>query len=31
MAGRLGRDVTWEESLQHGETYQLGINMAQFS
>lgn len=31
MAGRLGRDVTWEELMQHGENYQLGINMTQFS
>lgn len=31
MAGRLGRDVTWEELMQHGENYQLGINMKQFS
>ena len=30
MAGRLGREVTWEESLQHGEHYELGIDMSQF-
>jgi myo-inositol 2-dehydrogenase/D-chiro-inositol 1-dehydrogenase len=31
MAGRLGREVTWEELLQHGEKFELGINMSQFS
>ncbi len=31
MAGRLGREVTWEELLLHGENYELGINMSQFS
>ncbi len=31
MAGRLGREVTWEELLQHGENYELDINMSQFS
>jgi hypothetical protein len=31
MAGRLGREVTWEELMQHGENYELGINMTQFS
>ncbi|MHB1744138.1 MAG: Gfo/Idh/MocA family protein [Acidobacteriaceae bacterium] len=31
MAGRLGREVTWEELLQHGETFHLGIDMGQFS
>ena len=31
MAGRLGREVTWEELLQHGETFHLGIDMDQFS
>jgi predicted dehydrogenase len=31
MAGRLGREVTWEESLQHGEKYELNIDMSQFS
>ena len=31
MAGRLGRDVTWEELLLHGEKYELNINMSQFS
>jgi myo-inositol 2-dehydrogenase / D-chiro-inositol 1-dehydrogenase len=31
MAGHLGREVTWEELLAHGEKYELGINMSQFS
>ncbi len=31
MAGRLGREVTWEEMLLHGEKYELSINMSQFS
>ncbi|MGH9617544.1 MAG: Gfo/Idh/MocA family protein, partial [Acidobacteriaceae bacterium] len=31
MAGRLGREVTWEELLQHGEKFELGIDMRQFS
>ena len=30
MAGRLGREVTWEELLEHGEVYTLGIDMRQF-
>jgi predicted dehydrogenase len=30
MAGQLGREVTWEELMQHGETYHLDINMGQF-
>ncbi len=30
MAGQLGREVTWDELMQHGETYHLDINMAQF-
>ena len=30
MAGRLGREVTWEELLAHGEQYELNINMKQF-
>ncbi|WP_263356056.1 Gfo/Idh/MocA family protein [Acidicapsa ligni] len=30
MAGYQKREVTWEELLAHGETYQLGMNMAQF-
>lgn len=31
MAGRQGGEVTWEELMQHAETYELGINMTQFS
>jgi myo-inositol 2-dehydrogenase / D-chiro-inositol 1-dehydrogenase len=31
MAGQLKREVTWDELLTHGETYHLGINMAQFA
>ncbi len=31
MAGRLGREVTWEEMLLHGEKYELNIDMSQFS
>lgn len=31
MAGRRGGEVTWEELLQHGEKFELGINMSQFS
>jgi myo-inositol 2-dehydrogenase/D-chiro-inositol 1-dehydrogenase len=30
MAGQVGREVTWDELLQHGPTYHLNINMAQF-
>ncbi|MGC9198182.1 MAG: Gfo/Idh/MocA family protein [Acidobacteriaceae bacterium] len=30
MAGRLGREVTWEEQLQHGEKYSMNIDMSQF-
>ena len=30
MAGRLGREVTWEELLEHGDVYSLGIDMRQF-
>ena len=30
MAGPLGREVTWEEQLQHGEQYTMNINMNQF-
>jgi len=31
MAGRRGGEVTWEELLKHGEKFELGINMSQFS
>ena len=31
MAGRLGREVTWEELMSRGETYHLDINMQQFA
>jgi myo-inositol 2-dehydrogenase / D-chiro-inositol 1-dehydrogenase len=31
MAGLQRREVTWEDLLAHGETYQLGINMNQFA
>jgi myo-inositol 2-dehydrogenase / D-chiro-inositol 1-dehydrogenase len=30
MAGLEKREVTWEELLAHGETYQLGMDLAQF-
>lgn len=30
MAGRLGREVTWEEMMQHPEQYELNIDMTQF-
>jgi predicted dehydrogenase len=30
MAGQLGREVTWDEQLQHGEQYQMNIDMSQF-
>ncbi len=30
MAGRLGREVTWEEQLKHGEKYSMNIDMSQF-
>jgi len=30
MAGLTRREVTWEELLTHGETYQLGMSMEQF-
>jgi myo-inositol 2-dehydrogenase/D-chiro-inositol 1-dehydrogenase len=30
MAGRLGREVTWDELLANGEHYELNINMTQF-
>jgi hypothetical protein len=31
MAGRMGREVTWEELLQKGEEYELNIDMHPFS
>ena len=31
MAGLQHREVTWEELLTHGETYQLGLNLNQFA
>jgi myo-inositol 2-dehydrogenase/D-chiro-inositol 1-dehydrogenase len=31
MAGYQGREVTWDELLAHGETYELGMNLAQFA
>jgi myo-inositol 2-dehydrogenase / D-chiro-inositol 1-dehydrogenase len=31
MAGLTGREVTWDELLTHGETYQLGFDMGQFA
>lgn len=31
MAGQLGREVTWDEQLKHGEKYSLDIDMRQFS
>ena len=30
MAGRLGREVTWQELLEHGKVYTLGMDMRQF-
>ena len=30
MAGLKGHEVTWEELLAHGETYELGFSMEQF-
>jgi myo-inositol 2-dehydrogenase/D-chiro-inositol 1-dehydrogenase len=31
MAGYQGHEVTWDELLAHGETYQLGLNLDQFA
>jgi hypothetical protein len=31
MAGYERREVTWEELLANGETYQLGMNLEQFA
>ncbi len=31
MAGHQGREVTWDELLQHGEKYELNVDMSQFS
>jgi myo-inositol 2-dehydrogenase/D-chiro-inositol 1-dehydrogenase len=31
MAGYQKREVTWEELLAHGETYELGMDIAQFA
>lgn len=31
MAGYQKREVSWEDLLAHGETYELGMNMEQFS
>jgi myo-inositol 2-dehydrogenase / D-chiro-inositol 1-dehydrogenase len=31
MAGYQGHEVTWEQLLAHGETYQLGMNLDQFA
>jgi len=31
MAGYKGREVTWEDLLTHGETYELGMDMKQFA
>ena len=30
MAGRLGREVTWDELLSHGEVYSLNLDIRQF-
>ena len=30
MAGLQGREVSWDDLLAHGETYELGIKMDQF-
>jgi len=31
MAGYRRREVTWQELLAHGETYKLGMDLAEFS
>jgi hypothetical protein len=31
MAGYRRREVTWNDLLTHGETYKLGMNLAQFA
>ena len=31
MAGLTGREVSWDELLKHGETYELGFGMEQFA
>ena len=31
MAGYTGHEVTWEDLLAHGETYELGMDIAQFA
>jgi hypothetical protein len=31
MAGYQRREVTWDDLLAHGETYQLGFSLDQFS
>ena len=31
MAGYTQREVTWEELLEHGETYELGMGLTQFA
>jgi hypothetical protein len=31
MAGYQGDEVTWENLLVHGETYQLGMDLNQFA
>jgi predicted dehydrogenase len=31
MAGLQGREVTWEDLLAHGETYELGFSLEQFA
>ena len=31
MAGLQGREVTWEDMLAHGETYELGFSLEQFA
>lgn len=30
MAGRTGHEISWDDLLQHGEEYQLNMNMSQF-
>jgi len=30
MAGQMGREVTWDEQLQHGERYTMNIDLGQF-
>jgi hypothetical protein len=31
MAAETGREITWEEHLQHGKKYSLGIDLTKFT